>query len=60
KRAGSYRKSLMFKTCQAGELTKVSACGSAPDEPKKTVGEELRHRTNKIHTWVVGRRRQYR
>lgn len=35
KRAGSYRKSLMFKTCQAGGLTKVSTRGSAPDEPKK-------------------------
>lgn len=37
KRAGSYRKSLMFKTCQAGGLTKVSTHGSAPDEPKKKI-----------------------
>lgn len=39
KRVGSYRKSLMFKTCQAGGLTKVSTCGSAhrpaPPPPSK-------------------------
>lgn len=32
--ANSYRKSLMFKTCQAGGLTKVSTCGCAQDESK--------------------------
>lgn len=34
KQANSYRKSLMFKTYQAGGLTKVNTCGLAQDEPK--------------------------
>lgn len=34
KQANSYRKSLMFKTCSAGELTKVNTCGLPQDEPK--------------------------
>lgn len=35
KQANSYRKSLMFKTCQAGGLTKVRTCGLAQDKLKK-------------------------
>lgn len=43
KRAGSYRKSLMFKTCQAGGLTKVSSTPPPPQtspRPPKN-GEDL-------------------
>lgn len=39
KQANSYRKSLMFKTCRAGGLTKVSTCGLPQDEPKMAMQE---------------------
>lgn len=35
KRANSYRKSLMFKTCHAGGLTKVSTLWLTPGPAKK-------------------------
>lgn len=52
KQANSYRKSLMFKTCHAGGLTKVSTCGSPRDEPKMA-SQEFGYRSDTdrcVHT----------
>lgn len=73
KQANSYRKSLMFKTCYEGGLTKVSTCGLPQDEPKmasqeflpRSDGAYIQQTSNKqnsgqIYTWVMVRTVQKR
>lgn len=56
KQANSYRKSLMFKTCQTGGLTKVRACDSA--QQKKSGGKKTWKARQGLgifsYIWVAG------